>query len=264
MNFKRIIFALLYSRGEFFLSRNFTLQKVGNLNWLKNNYRFGETCEYVDEIIILLITPTPTLSDKKNFLKDVNKFREKIFVPITLGGGVTNLNDVKMYFDNGADKILINQIVHKDLKSVEKISKHYGSQALSIMVDYKKLNNKYYTFINSGKTRSFELKEYLNKVKNLNFGEIIFNSIDNDGTGFGFDDPIIKKIPYFLKNPILLMGGAGKPQHFYEILRNKKISGAITANLFNFLGKGLELSRNYSINKGLKIIKFSDLNEKNI
>ena len=60
------------------------------------------------------------------------------------------------------------------------------------------------------------------------------------------------------------MGGAGKPQHFYEILRNKKISGAITANLFNFLGKGLELSRNYSINKGLKIIKFSDLNEKNI
>ena len=116
MNFKRIIFALLYSKGEFFLSRNFTLQKVGDLDWLKNNYSFGKTCEYVDEIIVLLVTKNPTIEDKKIFLRDVNKFREKIFVPLTLGGGVTNLKEAKMYFDNGADKILLNKIIHKNLK----------------------------------------------------------------------------------------------------------------------------------------------------
>lgn len=264
MKFKRIIFTLLYSGGNFFLSRNFRLQKVGNIAWLKKNYSFGKVCEYVDEIMILLVTKNPSYEERKAFLADISDFRKKIFVPMTIGGGIKNLNDAKMYIDNGADKILINQLIHSNIKLVSNISKLFGSQALSVMADVKKENDNYFSYFDSGEKKSYEIKKYFEKIKNINFGELIINSINNDGTGFGFDKKIIKIIPSTLKNPTLLMGGAGKPEHFYEILKYKKIAGAVTANLFNFLGNGLELSRNFSIKKGIKIVKFSNLNEKNI
>ncbi len=77
MNYKRLIFALLYKEGNFFLSRNFRLQKVGDINWLKNNYSFGETCEYVDEIIILNVKDNPSKQDNCKFITDINEFKKK-------------------------------------------------------------------------------------------------------------------------------------------------------------------------------------------
>ena len=108
MSFKRIIFALLYSKGEFHLSRNFRLQRVGDVNWLKNNFGFGETCDFIDELMVINVTPNPSKDDFKRYFYDVKNLREKIFVPITLGGGIRNLDIAKECFENGADKILIN------------------------------------------------------------------------------------------------------------------------------------------------------------
>jgi len=264
MCFKRIIYALLYNNGEFHLSRNFRLQKVGDINWLKNNFGFGETCDFIDELMILNVTRNSDEKDKKKFLNDVNKLREKIFVPITLGGGIRSLNHAKLYFENGADKVMINYLSHSDKQICQSIANIFGDQALSVMVDYKIIENHIVTFINGGKEKSYDFKEYIEQLKSFQFGELILNSINNDGTGYGFDEDIVKLIPNTLKNPILLMGGAGKPEHFYEILKHKKVAGAVTANLFNFLGNGLELSRNFSIEKGIKIIQFSNINEKNI
>ena len=126
MNFKRIIYALLYTKGQFHLSRNFSLQRVGDVNWLKKNYGFGETCNFIDELMIINVTKNPDENDKKIFFEDVNLLREKIFVPITLGGGIRNFKDAKKYFENGADKILINFLAHKDLEICRLISKVYG------------------------------------------------------------------------------------------------------------------------------------------
>lgn len=86
---------------------------------------------------------------------------------------------------------------------------------------------------------------------------MIINSIQKDGSGQGLDTDCLNDFLYDLKKPILLMGGAGKPEHFVSILKNEKISGLVTANLFNFLGTGLELARSYSIEKGIRLIKFS-------
>ena len=95
MNFKRIIYALLYSKGQFYLSRNFSLQKVGDVEWLKRNYGFGETCNFIDELMVINVSRNPTENDKKLFFKDINNLREKIFVPLTLGGGIRSLDDAK-------------------------------------------------------------------------------------------------------------------------------------------------------------------------
>lgn len=260
MNFKRILFTLLYSNKNFYLSRNFSLQKVGNINWLKKNYGFGETCKYIDEIIVLLITKNPSKKEILQFCDDLNKFRENIFVPITIGGGIRRIEDAHIYFENGADKIIINTLAHENHEELEFISKNFGSQSISVMIDYKKIKSKYISFSNAGTKVSYEVSNFFKILNKLNFGELILNSIDKDGTGFGFDRKILNFVPSNFKHPLLLMGGAGKPDHFEKILKNKKVSGAITANLFNFLGSGLELSRNHCINKKVKLIKFLNLN----
>ena len=257
MIFKRIIYALLYSNGNFHLSRNFRLQKVGDVEWLKNNFGFGETCDFIDELMVINVTTDSTEEDFKKYFEDINKLREKIFVPITLGGGIRNLDHAKKCFNNGADKILINHLAHFDTDECKKISNIYGEQAISVMVDYKKDRNGFSTYTKSGTTFSKSLKDFIISTKKIKFGEIIMNSIDKDGTAAGLDLDCLKTIPEDFTNPILLMGGAGKPEHFYDILNNKKVSGIITANLFNFLGSGLEEARNYSIEKKINLIKFS-------
>jgi cyclase len=256
MNFKRIIYALLYCDGNFYLSRNFRLQKVGNIDWLKSNFGFGETCNFIDELIILNVKADPTKEYFNFFFQDINRLREKIFVPITLGGGVRTLDHAKNYFDNGADKILINYLAHHNRDICKKISNIYGEQAISIMVDFKKNNNITSTYTNSGKILSQNLKDFILSVTEIKFGELILNSIDKDGTASGFSLDCLKLIPEEFKNPILMMGGAGKPEHFWPVLSEKKISGVITANIFNFLGNGLEEARNYSIEKNIRLVKF--------
>ena len=127
------------------------------------------------------------------------------------------------------------------------------------MVDYRRENKNINTYIKNGKIYSKTLKEFIESVAKIKFGELILNSIDKDGTASGLDTYIFKEIPKNLENPILLMGGAGKPEHFTEVLYIEKISGVITANLFNFLGKGLEEARNFSIDKKVRLIKFEGM-----
>tara|TARA_B100001057_G_C22831018_1_gene943405 strand:+ start:1541 stop:2332 length:792 start_codon:yes stop_codon:yes gene_type:complete len=255
---KRIIFALLYQDGYFYLSRNFKLQKVGDLNWLTNNFGFGVTSNHIDELICLLVKKQPTQKDKNLFLKDINELRRKIFIPITLGGGIRSLNDVTNFFNNGADKILLNSSIFKK-NFTKEISEIYGEQSISIMIDYLiDENNEDKIMINCGTKFTMNLKNFFNNMNGIKFGEIIFNSIENDGTGNGLDLNLIKKIPKnWKKKPILLMGGAGKPEHIAEALKLKNVSGIITANLFNFLGTGLQKSRKKSISSNINLADFS-------
>ena len=257
MLYKRIIYALLYRDGFFYLSRNFRLQKVGDVNWLKNNFGFGETCNFIDELMILLVAKNPNKKEISQYFNDVNKLRENMFVPITLGGAVRSFDYAKECFSNGADKVLINYLVHKNNKALKKISNTYGDQALSLMVDYKKFNGSNFSYMNASTKQSKSLKKYFKDIKKINFGELIINSIQKDGTGTGLDFSCLNDLPKDFNKPILVMGGAGKPEHFAKAFENKKISGVVTANLFNFLGSGLRLAREYSAKSGAKLIEFN-------
>lgn len=255
---KRIIYALLFKENSFFLSRNFKLQKVGGTDWLKKNYGFGETCDFIDELIVLNVKPNPTNQDIQDFVKAVNELREKLFVPITLGGGIRDIETAKLMFENGADKICCCTLLEEKKNIINEISEIYGSQALSIMVDYKIINDKPTSYINCGTKISNEVNsDFIDKLNKLNCGEIIFNSIDLDGTGYGLDTKTIDAFTGINK-PILLMGGAGKPEHF-QILENNKISGVITANLFNFLGSGLKLSRDHCLKNSVDLVNFQKI-----
>ena len=132
---KRIIFTLLYSDGYFFQSRNFNIQKVGDVEWLLINYNFDNISYYIDELIILDISRGK--KNRDSFLKNTNKLIKKCFIPITFGGGVSSLDIAKEYLSSGADKILINSSIYTNQEIINKISKIYGQQSIIINLDFR-------------------------------------------------------------------------------------------------------------------------------
>ena len=255
--YKRIIYCLYFKDDSFYLSRNFRLQKVGDLKWLIKNFGFGSTTNHIDELMIILVKKNPTKDDFNDYFKNVENLRKNIFIPIILGGGINHLDTANKFFENGADKISINTASYIKKKVINQIAQLYGSQSISIMLDYKKTDNKINLYSDCGtKFQDINFIKHLNDMENISCGEIILNSIDNDGNAAGFDQEILEHIKDDYSKPILLMGGAGKPEHFSGILKSKKVSGAITANLFNFLGSGLDIARKELIKNKVDVVDF--------
>ena len=117
MVYKRIIYSLLYSKGFFHLSRNFRLQQVGDVEWLKNNFGFGETCDYIDELMITLVTKNPDKNEINNYFKDVKKLKEKI-----IKFRQDELDHKDIAYDNGATKKGLFGILDKVIKTSSRIA----------------------------------------------------------------------------------------------------------------------------------------------
>ena len=246
---KRIIFTLLLSSQSFILSRNFVHQKVGDINWLNKNYNFKSTSNFIDELIILNVDEK---RNQKEFFEISKNIAKECFVPISYGGGINNFEIASEMFRNGADKIILNSSTFKNPKLLNDISSVYGSQSVIVSIDFKKENNNNYSvWIENGKKKiNISIEEHIENLMNFQFGEIYLNSIDKDGTGFGYDLSVMKKLNKVSKKiPIIISGGAGNYEHFYEALKIKEIDAVSTAHLFNFVGDGLEKARKSLINK---------------
>lgn len=252
---KRIIFTLVYENGFFNQSRNFRLQKVGNISWLEKNYKFKDIAFSLDELIVLNAS-----KDKKNiqeFGKVLSELVNDVFIPISTGGGIRTVEDAKFLFENGADKLVINTILYENPDLVKELVKIYGSQSLVACIDYKKIDKINKIFINDGRKEiEFTLEEYLKYVQSLGVGEIYFNSIEKDGTGFGYDMETIITINDIVKIPLIIAGGAGNEKHLIEGLLLESVSGVATANLFNFIGNGLPNARKKIIEEDLNISRW--------
>ena len=252
---KRIIFSLIYEGGFFNQSRNFRLQKAGNLIWLEKNYNFKEMAFSLDELIVLNAS-----KDKKKieeFAKTLERIVEDVFIPIAAGGGITSINDAKLLFNSGADKLVINSLLNNNQEIVRQIVKQYGSQSVIASIDYKTIDGNNVIFINDGKERiDMSLKQYINYVQNLGVGELYLNSIDKDGTGFGYDFDTIDQVANSIKIPLIIAGGAGNESHLIEGLKREKVDAVATANLFNFVGNGLPNARKKIIEENLNIARW--------
>ena len=237
---KRLIFTLLLDGENFVLSRNFNLQKVGNIDWLLNNYNFSNISGFIDELIVLNIR-----NKKKNFNKFceiLKKITKEIFIPIAAGGGINFVDDVKKILRSGADKIVVNSTLLEDHESLKKIYKYIGKQSIIGSLDIKLVDNNFFVYNNSRKI-DYKLLKQITNSKALNYiGEIYLNSIDKDGTGQGYNFEMLK---HFKSNkiPIIIAGGAGNWRHLLAGLENKKINAVATANLLNFIGNGFENAR---------------------
>jgi len=251
---KRIIFTLLYSNNNFYLSRNFNLQKVGDINWLRKNYDFQKLLFSVDELIILNVDRNKKDTQKlSTCIKEISK---ECFIPVTAGGGIATIEQANTIFRSGADKILFNSSLLKNKKLIKEIAYIYGEQSIIASVDIKKEKSKYFVFLNNGQLNmKINLNDYLKLIEKLPIGEILVNSIDRDGTGFGLDLNLIKHFKK-LSKPIILSGGLGKKEHFFESLKSPYIDGVSTANLLNFLGTALYDVRKFLYKKSLNLAKW--------
>ena len=249
---KRIIFTLIYADGHFNQSRNFRLQKVGNIDWLEQNYKFKEISYFLDELIV--INATRDNKEMNTFAKELKKIINNVFIPITAGGGITSINDAKLLFNSGADKLILNSILYTRPDLVKDLVQQYGSQSLVASIDYSKINGTINVFINDGtKKIDMNIKDYLKYIENLDIGEIYLNSIDRDGTGFGYDFDTIDDLANQLKKPLIVAGGAGNADHLIQGLKRERVDAVATANLFNFIGDGLINAREEIISKNLNI-----------
>ena len=248
---KRLILTLYYNNGFYCLSRNFRLQQVGNVDWLLNAYPFKTVADSIDELFIINVSRETIEEYSNRFFLDVEKIMSKVFVPLTLGGGIRNFSHVNSLFENGSDKVVINRMIIENPLLVQQISKRYGCQSIVASIDFKKINNQYFSFLPQQK-KTMILQDHINQVNKLNVGEIMLTSVDKDGTGQGYDTGVKEYIKE-CNSPIILSGGAGKPEHFLDALKIKEVSAVSTANLFNFLGDSLEISRNFLIDKGVNL-----------
>jgi len=252
---KRIIFSLIYEGGFFNQSRNFRLQKAGNLTWLEKNYNFKEIAFSLDELIVL----DASKDEKKieDFAKILERIVEDVFIPIAAGGGVRDIDDAKLLFNSGADKLVLNSLLYKSPDIVRQIVKQYGSQSLIASIDYKTIDGNNLVFINDGMQKiDMTLDQYIDYVQNLGVGELYLNSIDKDGTGFGYDFDTIDKVANTIKVPLIIAGGAGNESHLIQGLKREKVDAVATANLFNFVGNGLPNARKKIIEKNLNIARW--------
>lgn len=251
----RVIFSLIYASGSFNQSRNFRLQRVGDVDWLKTNYKFQKISFSLDELLVL----NASRNDKNiaEFGAVVTRLVRNVFIPIAAGGGIRNMQDVELLFNSGADKVVLNSCLHDNPSLVKEIVQRYGSQSVIASIDYRLLDGHARVYIHDG---SFEINEsmsnYLSHIGELGVGEILLNSIDKDGTGFGYDIASIKKYSNEINVPLIIMGGAGNENHLNAGLGIEGVSAVATANLFNFIGDGLPEARKFMLKEGANLAKW--------
>lgn len=245
----RLIFGLIYNNGAFMQSRNFRLQRVGDINWLEKNYRFQKISFSLDELVV--VDATRENKDINKFSAVVSRIVEDVFIPVAAGGGIRRIEDAELLFKSGADKVILNTPLYENPALAKEIVERFGAQSLVASVDYKIIEDKPVVHIRDGSLAiPLSIEEYLLHLKELGVGEILFNSIDQDGTGFGYDIENIEKYAKTVTTPFIVMGGAGNEKHLTAGLAIAGVTAVATANLFNFIGNGLPNARAYMNDNG--------------
>ena len=209
--------------------------------------------EGADELVFLDITAS---SEDRNIILDVvKKTAETVFMPLTVGGGVRSLEDIRKLLENGADKVSINTAAVKNPSLVESAAIRFGSSTIVVAIDAKKVGeNKWEVYIHGGRTPTgIDAIEWAKAVESLGAGEILLTSMDKDGTKSGYDIELTKAVSEAVKIPVIASGGAGNVQHFYEAFEYGKADACLAASLFHF--KEIEISelKSYLKNKGINV-----------
>ena len=187
----------------------------------------------IDEIIFQDVVASLYKRNQLSYL--TNKISENVFVPITVGGGIKSIADIKEILVNGADRVSINTGAIHNKKFVKEAVKIFGSSTICISIETLKINNSYKIYTDSGRTEiNIDVFDWIKEVQDLGIGEIILTSINNEGTGKGFDISLYEKASKISKIPLLAHGGAKTPDNVYDVFSKANVDGVIIASAFHF------------------------------
>ena len=252
---KRLIFTLLYDNGSFMLSRNFRLQKIGDLNWLEDNYGFANVGYQIDELVVIDVSRQNR--DTAKFCEDLKRLTRDCFAPIAAGGGIKTLEHARELLRSGADKVIVNSALHDQPELVENLAREFGRQCIVASVDTRRINNSYRVLKHNGTVETaHSLDQFLLRCASLPIGEIYLTSIDRDGTSNGLDFEVLKHVDHIKELPLIIKGGIGNADHIIAGLSDNRVDAVATANLLNFVGNGLARARELAISGGINLPKF--------
>jgi cyclase len=191
----------------------------------------------VDELILLDIEAT--VEGRRPPIKLISEIASECFMPLSYGGGLRNLDDIKAIFNLGVEKIIINSYAIENPNFINEASKLYGNQSVVVAMDVKKgSRGKYEIFARGGKKKtSLDPVEHAMKMEGLGAGEIFLNSIDRDGTMEGYDTELIRRVTGSVSIPVIACGGAGKIGDFVDAVKIGGASAVAAGSLFVFHGK---------------------------
>jgi cyclase len=205
-----------------------------------------------DELIFLDIMATR--ENKEPNFEVIEAIAKECFMPLTIGGGIQNIEHVDKLFRIGADKIVINSAAVRNPELIKEISNKYGSQAIVVSIDAKSVNGVYKAFISGGREETpFKAVELAKIVESLGAGEILLNSIDRDGMMKGYDLNLIKEVSSAVNIPVISAGGCGVLQDFVDAVKIGKADAVCAASIFYFVGESIITAKDYMSSKGLKM-----------
>ncbi len=187
-----------------------------------------------DEVVFLDIGASP--ERRETMFEVVERTAEQLFIPLTVGGGIRNLDNVGRMLRSGADKVGINTAAVENPQLIRESSEKFGNQCIVIAIDAKRVGKgkwEVYTY-GARKPTGIDALVWVKQVESLGAGEILLTSIDADGTRDGYDIELTKAIADAVNIPVIASGGAGNPQHFYEVLTATKADAALAAGIFHY------------------------------
>jgi len=209
--------------------------------------------EKADEVVFLDITAS---HEKRDIMIEVvKKTAEMCFMPLTVGGGIRTLDDIRDLLAAGCDKVSINTAAVKDPEFVKKAAQRFGTQCIVVAIDAKKKDKgKWQVYINGGRTSvDLDAIEWAKKVEKLGAGEILLTSMDFDGTKEGYDIELTKKVAESVNIPIIASGGAGTLEHIYDVLTKGKADAALAASIFHYKEYSVMDVKKYLRDKGVTV-----------
>lgn len=227
---KRIIPCLDIKNGRTVKGVNFVdLRDAGDPVELAKKYtKLG-----ADELVFLDISAT--LEGRKTMHDMVLKVAEQINIPFTVGGGISSIEDVDILLKHGADKVSINSSAIKRPELINELSNKFGSQCVVVAIDAKQIDSNWIVHLAGGTIPTvLNLFDWAKEVEERGAGEILFTSMNNDGTKVGFANDALAKLSELTNIPIIASGGAGNIQHFIDTFKEGKADAALAASVFHF------------------------------
>ena len=205
-----------------------------------------------DELVFLDISAT--LEGRKTMLEMVLKVAAQVNIPFTVGGGISTVEDVDALLHCGADKVSINSSAIKRPVLINELSQKFGSQCVVVAIDAKQIDGKWVVHLAGGTIPTeLDLFDWAKEVEQRGAGEILFTSMNNDGTKKGFENNMLSKMSDQLSIPIIASGGAGAMEDFYDVFTDGKADAGLAASIFHFKEIEVHALKSFLLDKGLPI-----------
>ncbi len=250
MHTKRIIPCLDVKAGRVVKGTNFVgLRDAGDPVELAATYDL----EGADELVFLDITAS--VEERKAMLDVINKTAGEVFMPLTVGGGISTVDDIRNALRAGADKTSVNSAAVKNPQLIAEGAKLFGSQCIVLAIDARRCGeNKWEVYVHGGRTPTgIDAVEWAKQGVALGAGEILLTSMDADGTKNGYDIPLTKAVSEAVNVPVIASGGAGKLEDFYEVLAEGGADAVLAASVFHYKTFTIQQVKEYLRDRGIEV-----------